>query len=254
MRDVTAIIMAGGRQSRWGGPGLKQKAEMFSRPIIWHTFDAVGVAVVACSADQFDEIRRGYDGKTPLVHCPTTADPWCRGLLQTRKHWSEKNVCLLGDVFFTDETLRMLASARDDGLHVIGRRSVSRYTGGTPETFALTWHAEHSDALAQACDLSLEHAARYPAERMARPDYDHKGCPLATPWQPYRILADLPIDLYAFEDKIWINADNWTDDVDDYARYLRYRRRCELQLPLSYYTGKSMGLWPGEPQTTEGAR
>lgn len=251
MRDVTAIIMAGGRQRRWGGPGLKQKAEMFGRPIIWHTFDAVGVAVVACSEDQFDELRRGYDGKTPLVHCPTTADPWCRGLLQTRKHWGAKNVCLLGDVYFTDETLRMLAAAREDGLHVIGRRSVSRYTGGTPETFALTWHAEHSDALAKACELSLEHESRYATNRMVAPGYDHRGCPLATPWQPYRILADLPIEEYAFESKIWVNADNWTDDVDDYSRYLRYKRRCELQLPLAFYTGKSMGLWPGEPATVE---
>jgi molybdopterin-guanine dinucleotide biosynthesis protein A len=241
MRDATAIVMCGGRQSRWNGPGLKQLAPMFDRPIVWRTFDAVGKAVVACSHEQFEAIAKGYDGKTPLVHCPTTPDPWCRGMLQTRKHWSDRNVCLLGDVYFCDETLRMLSSARADGLHVIGRKSVSRYTGGTPETFALSWHAEHSDKLADACDKALEHAVHYPDGGSG---YDHKGCPLATPWQPYRILADLPIDQYAFESRIWVNADNWTDDVDDHRRYLIFKRRCEQQLPLSHFTGRAMGLWP----------
>jgi len=242
LKDATAIVMCGGRQSRWDGPDLKQMAPMFGRPIVWRTFDAVGVAVVACSGDQFEAITKGYDGGTPLVHCATTPDPWCRGMLQTRKHWSDRNVCLLGDVYFCDETLRMLASARTDGLHVIGRKSVSRYTGGTPETFALTWHAEHGDKLAKACDMALEHAVRYPDGGSG---YDAKGCPLATPWQPYRILSDLPVDQYAYESKIWINADNWTDDVDNFRRYQIFKRRLEQQRPLEHFTGKAMGLWPG---------
>jgi len=245
MRNTTAIVMCGGKQHRWGGPGLKQMAPMFDRPIVWRTLDSVGTAIIACSKDQWDVITRGYDGATPLIHCETTPDSWCRGMLQTRKHWAAKNVALLGDVWFSDETLAACASAMHDGLHVIGRKSISRYTGGTPETFALTWHAEHDNAVAGSCEDALEHEARYPTSLQPHPGYDHKGCPLATPWQPYRLLAGLTIDEYAYEGKIWIESDNWTDDVDDHAHYLRYKRRLEQQLPLSYFTGKSMGLWPG---------
>lgn len=216
------FIMCGGRQSRWNGPGLKQMAPIFGEPIVHRTMRQLGDvdAAIVATPEQRAVIDPG--GRYGFVDSSST-ELWCDGFLSTVDSWEPLNTALLGDVFFTDDA--MTAVKRQDGLRVIGRAGQSPYTGGPPEIFAMTWGAESADAIVAACKKAVDHARTFADGA----EYDDMGCPLASLWQPYRLLANLPIDKPKFDSEIFLEQNDWTDDVDSYDHYRKLRRRLEAQ-------------------------
>lgn len=225
--ETTTFVMCGGSQKRWNGPGYKHMTEIHGRPILWRTFDQVnGLVVVVASPGQFDAMVSGYDGPASFTLCDSSVTNWwAEGFLATRKMWTDRNVCLLGDVYFTHDGFR---ACQAGGLHVIGRAGPSPYTGAQwGETFALCWDAEHADAVIAAHEQAIKHAKGYPSG-VGR---DPLGCPLGTPWQSYRSLAGIPMEEHRAEGEIWVEINDWTDDVDDVRRAKMMQRRLESLNP-----------------------
>ena len=241
-RKKRVFIMAGGEGKRWkktGGEGIKQMAPVDGEPVIHRTFRQVeGYEVFLVASPWQRDIICPPKGIGFIDSSETGW--WCHGFQGTAEFWGKRNICLLGDVFFSDRAMQRLLDA--ENLHVLGRREGSPITGGPGETFALTFKKSDAPRLIEASNLAMRHADGYPVEKMPRPGYDALGCPLATPWQLYRILIGVQPEMHVTDTDIWLEHSDFTDDFDTYNEWVkwtaRYARRMIKEPKLPKHDGE----------------
>jgi hypothetical protein len=249
MKKKHIIITAAGGNERWiksGGKGLKQMVMIDGEPLIHRTLRQVAdhKVFLVTQADKADVLLSGAPYQ-PEVIDPADAKWWCSSFLASARRWGRHNVCLLADVWFSDWAMERLLEA--DGLHLLGRREPSPITFGNGETFAWTWHKRDNPRLVNACRKAIQHAEDYPKERMVRPGFDAHDCPLATPWQPYRILVGEDPEKHCTDQKIWLEHSDFTDDFDAMESYTtwneRYAKRIICQKPLERIGDGKLSNW-----------
>jgi hypothetical protein len=130
----------------------------------------------------------------------------------TRDLWNPagRTVLLLGDVYFTDQAMAVIAAHRPRQYRVFGRYRASRMTG-TPygEIFAASWWPEQHTAM--DCFLSLVHRTRA-AGRITRPP----GWMLLRAWQR------TPLGRHRVSPRFFTEIDDLTDDFDCPADHDRH--------------------------------
>jgi hypothetical protein len=164
---------------------------------------------------------------SPDVHVTTPDDPryelpdWVQRHLRepvgneytsTRQLWSRtrRTVLLLGDVYFTDAALAAVFAASPTAYRCFGRYRASRVTG-TPygEIFAASWgperHAQMDTHLAEVDRLRQSGECTRPAG-----------------WVLLRLWQGTPVRQHVVRPPIWTEIDDWTDDLDVPADYLRH--------------------------------
>lgn len=138
--------------------------------------------------------------------------PFHNEYLHTRHLWSEdeRTVLLLGDVYFTDEAIATIAAGSGSAYRVFGRYRGSKVTG-TPygEIFAASW----SPARHQQLD---EHLAEVERLRAAG------ECTRPPGWVLLRLWQGTPVGRHVVKPPIWVEIDDWTDDLDTPADYDRH--------------------------------
>lgn len=130
----------------------------------------------------------------------------------TRPFWSEhgRTILLLGDVYFTDEAIRAIAAGSPTAYRVFGRYRASKVTG-TPygEIFAASW----GPARLEAMDVHLAEV-----ERLRRAGESRRP----PGWLLLRLWQGTPVQRHVVKPPIWVEIDDWTDDLDTPADYDRH--------------------------------
>lgn len=138
--------------------------------------------------------------------------PFHNEYLHTRHLWSqtERTVLMLGDVYFTDRAISAIAAGSVTAYRVFGRYRASKLTG-TPygEIFAASWGPDRIPQM----DAHL--AA---VERMR----ESGECTRPPGWVLLRLWQGTPVRQHVVRPPIWVEIDDWTDDLDTPADYDRH--------------------------------
>lgn len=130
----------------------------------------------------------------------------------TRHLWSEtgRTVLLLGDVYFTDEAMVTIAAGSPTAYRVFGRHRASKVTG-TPygEIFAASWGPTRHEQM----DAHLVKVAQLRESR---------ECTRPPGWVLLRLWQGTPVRQHVVRRPIWVEIDDWTDDLDTPADYHRH--------------------------------
>lgn len=130
----------------------------------------------------------------------------------TRDLWSadDRTVLLLGDVYFTDEALSVIAAGSPTAYRVFGRYRASRHTGCPyGEIFAASWGPQRHSQM----DLHLAEVARL----------RKTGQCLRPPgWVLLRLWQATPVGQHVVKGPIWAEVDDLTDDLDVPADWERH--------------------------------
>ena len=130
----------------------------------------------------------------------------------TRELWSAdtRTVLLLGDVYFTDAAIATVGAGSPTAYRVFGRYRASKQTG-TPygEIFAASWGVERLPQM----DIHLAEVERLRAAGVSnRPPG----------WLLLRLWQGTPVGKHVVKRPIWVEVDDWTDDLDVPADYDRH--------------------------------
>ena len=130
----------------------------------------------------------------------------------TRHLWSDtgRTVLLLGDVYFTDRCIATIGAGSPTAYRVFGRYRASKLTG-TPygEIFAASWGAERLPVM----DLHLT-----AVEQLRRTGVSNRP----PGWLLLRLWQGTPVGKHVVQRPIWVEVDDWTDDLDVPADYQRH--------------------------------
>lgn len=197
---VSIIVLANGEQSRWPeGAPPKQLLEVDGVPLIRRMVDRFeealrAPALVATGDPRIVEITGGMR----WLNVGPTAEQ-LETLLKAREHWgTERTLCLLGDVYYSEAAVAAIAACRKP-FAFYGRRLDSRVTGKPyGELVAMAWDSEFD-------------------ERMAESLGDWQDRPLL--WSPYRDFAGLwqlpeHLNYLHHVPPCFTEIDDFTDDFD----------------------------------------
>lgn len=226
MPSRQVFVLASGSGVRWGEgqPKFKQLLEcpIEKRPIICRTVERLAksfpVAVVTPHAEIVEALIRlpkwvkeekltVMDVGSPALMTDT--------LLLTVKDWKDRNLVVLGDVWFSERAFRAMETAMEaDRLVFWGRRERSFLTNNTGETFSFQWCAEHKERMVEAIGV-----ARKQWEDAGFGGYDEIGTPFGATWQLYRHLHGIPLTTHSTEAGGWEDINDFTDDFDRPNQY-----------------------------------
>lgn len=137
-------------------------------------------------------------------------------LLSTQKLWGERNIFLLGDVFYTEKAMHKIVQC-ENPIAVFGRKMPSQFTKGCwPEIFALSFNSDGRSELL----VNAEYV-----RQKSGPEQELKL------WQLYRELAGFPLfptEAYRFERELFQSINDFTDDFDVPKEYDRFIYRYNL--------------------------
>ena len=130
----------------------------------------------------------------------------------TRHLWSDtdRTLLLLGDVYFTDAAMATVAAGSLSAYRVFGRYRASKVTG-TPygEIFAASW----GPARTAQMDAHLAEVRRL---------RESGECLRPPGWVLLRLWQGTPVRRHLVTRPIWVEIDDWTDDLDTPADYHRH--------------------------------
>jgi hypothetical protein len=189
---MISLIMAAGDNTRWNGRIPKQLAEIGGQPLIQRTYRQASLyrgspiivthnpAIKALELNCFEPQFRRWIVET---------------LLSTRQLWQERTAVLLGDVIYSDYTMRLLLANRDP-LAVYGFKW---------EIVGLSFDSEAwGDVI-----LALENA-KHNAEKGGRGKL----------WEFYRSYCHIPLEATDYvECSVFNEVEDYTNDIDSMQEY-----------------------------------
>jgi len=212
---MRVIIAAAGEATRWGEYlGLPKHLAptaagevLLSRTVAQARQISEDVHILT-PADQRYELPPRRSRKVTWHEVPTHRNEY----EHTRDLWSDadRTVLLLGDVYFTDEAMARIAAGSPSAYRVFGRYRASKVTG-TPygEIFAASWGpARHAQM-----DVHLAEVERLRAAGV---------CTRPPGWVLLRLWQGTPVRKHIVRPPIWVEIDDWTDDLDTPADYNRH--------------------------------
>jgi hypothetical protein len=138
------------------------------------------------------------------------SDSLAETIHKTSSFWTQRNVFLLGDVFYSDAAVSQIFGCSMD-LAFLGRPWPSSLVkSGHGEMFALTFVSDRANTVRRLLDSGI-------AVRAA-------GAP-GNLWNLYQLAADLPLGSCEIVPSLLVPIDDYTNDIDTPEDF---KRRCEL--------------------------
>ncbi|MBI4732012.1 MAG: hypothetical protein HY781_07790 [Chloroflexi bacterium] len=205
MNKPITIILCAGTGATWHDylniP--KQLIPINNEPLLQRTVRLAlkhSAEVVIVSWDDRMRLDSATFHKVPKTSCLAET------FLLSRPLWQEQNVCLLGDVFFSQASIRKIFR-RQSQVKVFGRYWRNIYTGCKyGELFGIHFGAQEFGQVEKAIELAYNNAKQGGKGKL---------------WQVYRALAGIPLDKHKVENQIFESIEDITDDIDtpeDYGR------------------------------------
>ncbi|HJP04354.1 MAG TPA: NTP transferase domain-containing protein [Gammaproteobacteria bacterium] len=205
---MNIFILAAGEGTRWGNAlgAPKQLADVAGKPLLAHMLEklharraqyGIDRVMVVASDPKLHVLDAEFidPGKTRLT---------LESLLSSRPYWTEDNLILLGDVFFSDHALDTILSHKSD-LAFYGRTGKNRITRCRgKELFALRFGSAAQTRFLEAADRALAHFEKGGWDRL---------------WVLYRALAGLDLVETAFDESLLLKIGDITDDIDSPEEY-----------------------------------
>ncbi len=220
MRE-TLIILAGGKQTRWGQYSSKMLAPVLGLPLIRRT----------CA-----QLRRTGQPRPTIYSADAEVvgnerafwpDRYQGSILEaiaaTSLLWRRQTTILLGDVVFSDQAMQWLAETRVDKtkpIQIFGKTGPNEFTDKRwPEIYGLRFSLSAGNRLLEC----IEETLKGPCERKKI-------------WELYRALLRLPQARepdywYLYhppQSQLFAEISDWTDDIDRSVEYWNLVRRLGL--------------------------
>ena len=111
---TTAIIPAGGHQTRWEHSGNKHLINIFGEPLIVRICRQASIlaeSVVVLTANI--EVAKIVSRVSGVEVNDKIADSLCGSMMDSWRFWGNKTFILLGDVYFTDDAIVSISAFND---------------------------------------------------------------------------------------------------------------------------------------------
>lgn len=201
------IIACAGSSAKWGGHlGVpRHLVPMGGEPLLHRTArQALAVSDDVHVTSAGDE-RYALPGVTH--HAVTTPAP--NELVSTIPFWSrdDRTVLLLGDTYYTDDAMRIIAGFALRRWQLFGRYGPSELTGSPwGEIFAYSWWPQQRQTLLEHLErVRLAHAVGI-ARRFIG-------------WEVLRSIQQTPLNEHVVKPFWFTEIDDLTDDIDDPREY-----------------------------------
>jgi hypothetical protein len=196
---LIALILAASPKTRWQGPEPKQLALVAGTPVITRTVRQLNEREIKNIVVTHDpEIERVVDA----TFKPEKRRWWSETLLSTQSLWDGDVAVLNGDVVFSEKALDRILSG---GLHVYGQRRPKW------EAFAASFGRDDYKKVLQAARKAVQWGE------------SGQRCLI---WEFYRALCGFDLaHQHRFDDKIWVEINDYTTDFDILERYRDFLER-----------------------------
>lgn len=211
-RDEALIILAGGKQVRWGQCSSKMLAPVLGRPLIRRTCAQLRrtgqprPTIYSADAEVVGNERAFWPDR-----CQGTV---LEAIAATSPLWRRQTTILLGDVVFSDQAMQWLAETGVDEtnpVQVFGKTGPNEFTDKRwPEIYGLRFSISAGNGLLKCIDEALNG----PCERKII-------------WELYRALLRIPQvrepDYWYYyhppQSRLFAEISDWTDDIDSPEEY-----------------------------------
>ena len=147
-------------------------------------------------------------------------------ILATCPYWSDRNVFLLGDVFYSERAMSLILECQRD-LAFFGRPWPSSFVKcGHGEMFGLTFTADTTDVMHNLLDSGLSHKSTGAQANL---------------WNLYQLAGGLPLGSSRYLPQLLMPIDDYTNDIDTPIDYQR-RNRLYEKISLNGASGKSLTM------------
>lgn len=232
---MNIFILAAGEGTRWGNTfgAPKQLADVAGKPLLAHMLEKL-----AARRERYGIDRIMVVASDPKLHVldaefidPGKTRLTLESLLSSRPYWTDENLILLGDVFFSDNALDTILSHKSN-LAFYGRTGKNRITRCRgKELFALRFSSAAQGRFLDAADRALEHFEKGGWDRL---------------WILYRTLAGLDLVETAFDESLLVKIEDITDDIDSPEEYMHCSKVWEHYLNDSAWS-RFMLAWYNSP-------
>ena len=207
MIDAKFIIGCAGRSERWGNhAGVpKHLVKIDGVPLLHRTVDLLrNLGANDISILAFDA-RYRIEGTRFITPTETAFKNTALG--HSAEYWSstKDSVVLLGDVYFSQQAMRLITSHQGEHIHWFGRKGAGKTGKGWGELFAIS--------IPQHCHQEMRNA--FSAVSLA---FEEKKIKRATGWECYRFLHKLPLTKNVFSTD-FTDIDDETEDFDFPSEY-----------------------------------
>lgn len=217
MSSTHCIILCGGRSSRWGGyrkTPRKHLVEIEGELLLDRTLrlvTAYGPArvVVVVNKGEMDLFASRLTKTCDFYEIPPAGPDQTEAykFLSSKELWnpSGRTIVLLGDVWFSEQAIRVIFSDSTDEWTAFGRIGASRFTG-----------CPHGELFAQRFTSPLEHG-----ENLVRLDalYRERTCVrTASGWAHYQLMIGMDPNIHTVGPR-FIEIDDFTEDFDSPEDY-----------------------------------
>jgi hypothetical protein len=219
---MKAIIMAAGEQTRWGNSfGVpKHLIPVNHEPIVKRTIrllrdqSVVDISLVGPDSDL-------YRIQGSKLHVPKKTPAYADAdkFLSSQELWNTtgRTITLFGDVYFTEQAIRVIVNDTDTNWKVYGRPTPSNITGKKcAEIFAHSFYPADIDRHRQMLFYIIE---LYNQGKIN----DCRG------WEHYRAMhgaRGAEVDKHEIYGNFTV-IDDWTEDFDKAKHYIRFCQRWE---------------------------
>ena len=203
-----ALILCAGDGRRWGDHlGIKKQLIYFNgESLLDRTCRLLNnnrITDIIC-------VTRDNSIRSPAmtIFTPERCGLLVETILSTVPKWQGRTIILLGDVFFTENSIRRISCFRGD-LVIFGRPWASRLVGCTHgELFAMSFSHQCSHKIIQSAQQIVRLASDGARGNM---------------WDLYHYLAHLPLNSGRSESRYFCVIDDITNDFDSPSDYERTR-------------------------------
>lgn len=213
--NVNCFILAAGKGERWknhtGKP--KQLLEFGNESLLERTarilnqFQINNIYIVSNN--------NNFRLDSALLFPPSSYCSICDTILSTKTLWSQKNLILLGDVFYSEKCLNEIIKCNSD-LKFFGRPWPSRFTLCTHgELFGFAFKRKVATKIIDKLKIISK---RY---------RNHNRGNL---WNLYQLVAEIPYDSKAIDKSLLTVINDFTDDFDTPRDYERSKKRYKVLL------------------------
>jgi len=206
--DTRVIILCAGKAKRWSSPdNIPKQLALFNDEKLLHrtirllrSHNMANITVVAVNPElKMDQCE---------YFIPELNGWAAETLLSTQTLWAHRSIILLGDVFFSENTLKSIVFF-DKTLGVFGRPNPNPYVRCPHgEIFALNFSDQHREEIAKACEKVVEFG---------------KGGGKGNIWDLYDALMNQPFNSQVVDKINFQTINDYTDDIDSLAEYDRMR-------------------------------
>ena len=185
------LILAAGDNERWWGRVPKQLVQIEGKPLIRRTVEQV----IERAEPVVITHNPAIQAAVPYFAGPEASRYITETLLSTAYLWQGRTIILLGDVIYSDETIKAIFANRKP-VAVFGRKW---------EIFAVAFNKQMSKKVIKALELAIANGEAGGRAKL---------------WEFYHAYCEMSLtEVHYLEDKIFVPVEDYTDDIDTLEQY-----------------------------------